>query len=68
MSDDTFTGKLVTGEQLLDSLFTEQAKPSLRWLRTQIKNGIITPVRIGGMVFFDEAAVRRALAASNATA
>ena len=61
MSENVFTGKLVTGEQLMDSLFTEQAKPSQRWLRTQIKNGVIIPVRIGGLVFFDEAAVRRAL-------
>ena len=67
MCTDGITGKLMTGEQLMDALFTPEAKPSLRWLRTQMKLGVIKPVRIGGVVVFDEASVRRALAANNVT-
>lgn len=62
MSADIPTGKLITGEQLMDALFTPEAKPSQRWLRTQIRNGVIKKIKIGGPVFFDEQAVRRSLA------
>ena len=61
MSEEVITGKLMSGEELMDALFTAQSKPSRRWLRTLVKKGVVKPVRIGGMVFFDEDAVRRAL-------
>ena len=66
MSERSFTGRLITGEQLMDALFTPEAKPSQRWLRTMMKRGVIVPVRIRGIVVFDEAAVRRALTECNA--
>jgi hypothetical protein len=68
MSNELPTGKLMSGEQLMEALFTAEAKPSQRWLRTQVQRGVIKPVRIGGLVFFDETAVRRSLAAHNVSA
>ncbi len=61
----TLTGKLVNAEQLLDSLFDPQARPSIRWLRTQTKARTIPHIRIGHLVFFDPDMVRMALAEKN---
>ncbi len=58
-------GKLVSAEQLLDQLFDPQARPSLRWLRSQTKAKSIPHIRIGHLVFFDMEMVRAALAAKN---
>jgi hypothetical protein len=59
------TGKLVSAHQLLEQLFDSNAKPSLRWLRTQTKAKAIPHVRIGHLVFFDVEMVRAALAGRN---
>lgn len=65
MSEITLRGKLVRAEQLLEALFEESCRPSLRWLRTQTKSKAIPFVRIGHLVFFDVDMVRAVLAAKN---
>ena len=52
-------------EQLLDQLFTPEARPSIRWLREQTKARAIPFFRIGHLVFFDVDMVRAALAGKN---
>jgi len=63
MTEITLRGKLVSADQLLDLLFDEGCRPSMRWLRTQTKSKSIPFVRIGHLVFFDEDMVRDALIA-----
>ena len=58
-------GKLVSAQQLLDQLFDPQARPSLRWLRSQTKAKAIPHIRIGHLVFFGMEMVRATLAAKN---
>jgi hypothetical protein len=65
MNDLRLSGKLVNAEQLLKALFAPECRPSLRWLRTQTRNGTIPFVRIGHLVFFDVEMVRGKLAAKN---
>jgi len=50
MNEVKLSGKLVNAEQLLEALFTPEARPSMRWLRTQTKNKVIPFVRIGHLV------------------
>ena len=68
MNDISVKGKLVGAEQLLDQLFDEEARPSLRWLREQTKAKAIPFIRIGHLVFFDVDMVRAALSAKNLVA
>ena len=65
MTELTLRGKLVSAEQLLDLLFDEGCRPSMRWLRTQTKSKAIPFVRIGHLVFFDLEMVRTALSNRN---
>ena len=65
MNDLKLSGKLLNAEQLLEALFTPEARPSMRWLRTQTKSRAIPFVRIGHLVFFDLEMVRAALANKN---
>ena len=65
MSDMKLKCKLVTAEQLLDELFSPEARPSIRWLRNQTKGKAIPFIRIGHLVFFDPEMVREALATKN---
>lgn len=65
MTDLKLSGKLVNAEQLLEELFTPEARPSMRWLRTQTQSRAIPFVRIGHLVFFDVELVRTALANKN---
>ena len=58
----TVTGKLLNAQGLLNELFSEECRPSLRWLRTQTKAKAIPCVRIGRLVFFDVEMVRAYLA------
>lgn len=57
--------KLLNAQQLLEAIFTPEARPSLRWLREQTKVKAIPHIRIGHLVFFDEAMVRATLDAKN---
>ena len=54
-------GRLVDAKGLLENLFDESCRPSLRWLRTQQKRRAIPSVTIGRLVFFDTEATRAAL-------
>ena len=54
--------KLVDAEGLLEGLFDERSRPSVRWVRTQQKNGTIPYIRIGHLVRFDLEVVRAKLA------
>ena len=65
MNELTLTGRLVNASQLLDALFDPEARPSLRWLRTQTKAKTIPYVRLGHLIFFDVEMVRVALADRN---
>ena len=62
MNELRLSGKLVNAQGLLNELFSEDCRPSLRWLRTQTKARTIPHVRIGHLVFFDVAMVRTYLA------
>lgn len=54
-------GRLVDAKGLLETVFDESCRPSLRWLRTQQKRRAIPSCRIGRLVFFDPEAVRTAM-------
>lgn len=53
--------QLVDGKKLLDILFDEDSRPSLRWLRAQREQGTIPFVKIGRFVRFDPFEARKAL-------
>jgi hypothetical protein len=57
------TGRLLRPTELLDQLFAPECRPSLAWLRAQIKAKSIPHVRIGHLLFFDLEMVRETLAA-----
>ena len=63
--DSMVRGKLVNAQQLLEQLFDPEARPSMRWLRTQTKAKAIPYIRIGHLIFFDMDMVRAALTAKN---
>lgn len=58
---DTQENKLVNGERLLEILFDEQSRPSLRWLRQMQAQRAIPYYKLGHLVRFDVNAVRTAL-------
>ncbi len=53
--------QLVDAEGLLEILFEEKSRPSLRWLREQQLRRAIPFVRLGRLIFFDPTLVRAAL-------
>jgi hypothetical protein len=55
--------KLVIAEKLLEALWEQDSRPSLRWLRTQQKNKAIPYIKLGRRVWFDPEQVRAALEA-----
>ena len=65
MNELRLSGKLVNAKELLEALFTPEARPSLRWLRSQTQTRAIPFVRIGHLVFFDVEMVRAALVNKN---
>jgi hypothetical protein len=62
MNDLKITQKLVNADQLLEALFTPEARPSKRWIREQTNLRTIPFVRIGRLIFFDVELVRAHLA------
>jgi hypothetical protein len=62
MNELKLSGKLVNAQGLLKELFSDECRPSMRWLRTQTKAKTIPCVRIGHLVFFDVEMVRAYLA------
>ena len=53
--------KLVRAEKLLELLFDDQSRPSLRWLRQMQAQRKIPYIKIGHLVRFDVDQVRSAL-------
>jgi len=53
--------QLVDAKRLLELLFDEASRPSLRWLREQQARRTIPFVRLGRLVFFDPNCVRDAM-------
>jgi hypothetical protein len=58
----TDTTPLLDAGSLLAALFGEEKKPSVRWLRYQMKRRTIPYMKIGRLVRFDLAQVRQAIA------
>ena len=58
--------RYVDALKLLEILFAEASRPSLRWLRDQQKARTIPFVKIGRLVFFDPVACKAALDAKAA--
>ena len=54
--------KLVDAEELLNVVWTDKSRPSLRWLRGQVGERKIPFTRIGRLIFFDPELVRQHLA------
>jgi hypothetical protein len=59
--NESVAGKLVDAKGLLNALFDESCRPSLRWIRDQQRRRVIPFVRIGRLVFFDVSQVRARL-------
>jgi hypothetical protein len=53
--------QLTDARGLLEQLWAERGRPSLSWLRQQQKRKAIPYIKVAGKVFFDPAAVRKAL-------
>jgi len=58
--------RYVAAPQLLEILFDENCRPSLRWVRDQQRNRTIPFVRIGRLCFFDPQLVKATLDAKAA--
>ena len=57
------TPKLVNAERLLEALFDEDSRPSLRWLRQMQAQRVIPYYKLGHLVRFNIKEVREALEA-----
>ena len=53
--------KLLNTTELLESLFTEQSRPSKRTWKRRVENGLIPHTRIGGRLYYVLAEVHQAL-------
>ena len=60
--------QLVDAARLLEILFDERSRPSLRWLREQQRRRTIPDIKIGHLVRFNPALVREALEERNTVA
>ena len=58
--------RYVDAEKLLEILFDEASRPSLRWIRDQQKARRLPFAKIGRLVFFDPVACKAALDAKAA--
>jgi hypothetical protein len=54
--------KLVDATGLLEALFPETSRPSVRWVRSLQRKRLIPFIRLGRLVRFDVAEVRRVIA------
>ncbi len=57
--------KLVSGPRLLETLFDEASRPTLRTLRTWTKQKSVPFIRLGHLIFFYPPDVRAALSKRN---
>jgi len=53
--------KLLNTTELLESLFTEQSRPSKRTWKRRVEDGLIPHTRIGGRLYYVLAEVHKAL-------
>ena len=53
--------KLLNTTELLESLFTEQSRPSKRTWKRRVEHGLIPHTRIGGRLYYVLAEVHKAL-------
>jgi len=58
--DTSFT-KLVDASRLLEILWDEKSRPSLRWLRERQAERAVPYVKVGARVWFDPEEVRQCL-------
>jgi hypothetical protein len=58
--------RYVNAEKLLEILFDEASRPSLRWMRDQQKARRLPFAKVGRLVFFDPVACKAALDAKTA--
>jgi hypothetical protein len=61
----TNRSRLVDGPGLLEAIFEERSRPSLRWLRSMTKARVIPHIKIGRLVRYDVESVRGALEKRN---
>ncbi|MBC2605617.1 hypothetical protein [Pelagicoccus albus] len=54
--------KLVDGSGLLETLFDEHSRPSLKWLSRMRSSGVIPSLKVGRLVRYDPLKVKQALA------
>jgi hypothetical protein len=62
---DLTPGQLVDGPTLLEILFPEKCRPTLRWLRDQQAQRHVPFIKVGRLVFFDPTKVREQLETQN---
>jgi hypothetical protein len=62
--NEVLPSRYVDALRLLEILFDEDCRPSLRWLREKQAQRKIPFVKIGRLVFFDPVAVKAALDAN----
>ena len=53
--------KLLNTTELLESLFTEQSRPSKRTWKRRVEDGLIPHTRLGGRLYYVLAEVQQAL-------
>ena len=53
--------KLINTTELLESLFTEQSRPSMRTWKRRVEDGLIPHARIGGRLYYVLDEVHQAL-------
>lgn len=58
---DPTNAKLVDAKGLLEALFDERSRPSVRWIRQKTAHRVVPFVKIGRLVRFDVNEVRAAL-------
>jgi hypothetical protein len=61
MTETKHEMRLTNARGLLEQVWAERGRPSLRWLRQQQKVKAIPHIKVAGKVFFDPVAVRKAL-------
>ena len=59
------TSKLVQAPALLEALFDEPSRPTVRWVRRMTAKRVIPYYKIGHCIFFDVPKVRAALERRN---
>jgi len=56
--------QLINSKELLERIFTEDSRPSLKTWQRRVRDGSVPHTKIGGRLYYDEAKVREAIMAS----